>query len=138
MNMQGMHALVIMEHELTELLTKTGRAAALEVVEQFRQELNTDPLEKQVQLLRDYIENRSTISNSRDVYANGRHIRLIKPTRDNKPKSVAWFQRFKKESKLNGCIKRPSPDHGRLQEWCFEDIANAWEHYHRQRWSIET
>ncbi len=132
--MQAMQALVIMEHELTELLTKAGKVAALEVLEDFRQELNQDPVLKHADRLRSYIENRSLIDNPRDLWSNGRHIRLITPTKNGKPKSIAWFQTFKKESNLKNCVNRPSPDHGRLQEWCFEDIANAWDHYHRQRY----
>ena len=132
--MHGTPAIVVMEHELKEMMIGAGRVAAKEIMENMKQEITQDPVERQTTLLRAYIEDRTTLSNPREHHANGRHIRMLKPANNGKPKSTAWFQTFKKESKLNKCFNRPSPDHGRLQEWCFEDIANAWDYYHRQRW----
>ena len=135
--MEAMQALVIMEHELTDLLTKTGKIAAAEILEAFRQEINQDPIEKHATTLRNYIEDRTTLKDPRNRFAHGHHIRLLNPAKNNKPKSIAWFQNFKKESQLKDCPSRASTTHGRLQEWCFEDIANAWDYYHRQRWLKE-
>jgi len=132
--MQAMQALVIMEHDLAEMIHKAGKTAAAEILEQFRQDMNRTPQDKQVEQLRAYIEDRSSCSNPREHWAHSRHIRMIKPTKAEKPKSISWFQKFKKASMLDGCNSKASSDHGRLKEWCFEDIANAWDHYHRQRW----
>lgn len=124
--MQGMEAIVVTKHELKELLKEAGEAGASEILDAFKDELITDPVLKQTNRLRDYIADRSTIANPREEWANGRHIRMLKPAKNGKPKSVAWFQEFKKKSKLNQCFHRPSVDHGRLQEWCFEDIYLSW------------
>ena len=132
--MKGTAAIVVTEEELTNMLTQAGKAGAREVMSEYEQQLEQDPVERHTQLLRDFIEDRSILDNPREVFGSGRHIRRIIPAKNGKPKSVAWFQGFKRESKLNLCKNRPSPDHGRLQEWCFEDIANAWDNYNRQRW----
>lgn len=131
--MQGTPAIIVMEEELKEMMIGAGRVAAQEIMDNMKEEITQDPVERQTNLLRAYIEDRKTITNPREHHASGRHIRKLKPNANGKPKSIAWFQTFKKESKLNKCFNRPSPDHGRLQEWCFEDIANAWDHFHRQR-----
>jgi len=132
--MQGTDAIVVTKHDLKQMLTEAGTVAAEKVLNSFKDELNVDPLEKQAKRLKDFIEDRTTIENPRGEWASGRHIRLIAPNKNGKPKSMAWFQTFKKESILNQCPDRSSTDHGRLREWCFEDIANAWDYYHRQRW----
>jgi len=131
--MQGIQALVVMEHDLRELAIEAGKEAAEKVLAQFQEDMNRTPQDKQVERLRAYIEDRSSCSNPREHWAHSRHIRMIKPTKTGKPKSISWFQKFKKASMLDGCNSKASSDHGRLREWCFEDIANAWEYYHRQR-----
>ncbi|WP_158510368.1 hypothetical protein [Roseibium album] len=47
---------------------------------------------------------------------------------------MTWLHRFKQESGLADCASRPCPTHGRLQEWTFENIANAWERYYMMKW----
>lgn len=132
--MQRTPAMLITETELNDMLTKAGKLAAQEIVEHLKQDIYQDPQVTLTKRLRAFIEDRSTELNPRDIYANGRHIRMVQPNKNGKPKSTAWFQNFKRDSTLNQCFHRPSPDHGHLQEWCFEDIANAWDHYHRQRY----
>jgi len=135
--MDGTNAIIVTKQDLKQMLTEAGIIAAETVLNNFKEELNTNPLEKQTKRLKDFIADRSTIPNPKDEWANGRHIRLLAPNKNGKPKSMAWFQTFKKESILNHCPSRSSTDHGRLREWRFEDIANAWDHYHRQRWMRE-
>lgn len=127
-------AMIVTESELNEMLTKAGKVAAQEIIEHLKQEIYQDPVQTVTNKLRAYIEDRGTEQSPRDIYANGRHIRMLVPAKNGKPKSTAWFQNFKRDSTLNKCFHRPSSEHGHLQEWCFEDIANAWDHYHRQKW----
>ena len=135
--MNGQPAVIVTAENLEQLMLDAGRTAAREVLERVTSDANLDPLERHVRLLRDYLEDRSVVSKPRELFASSRHIRLLAPNRNGKPKSVSWFQTFKQESGLARCDHRPSPTHGRLHEWCFEDIANAWVHYHRQRWLRE-
>lgn len=132
--MQGTAAFVVTKNELKDMLEEAGRVGAHEVLSSFKDELNIDPVEEQTKRLQNYIKDRTTIDNPRDEWANGRHIRRLNPSKQGKPKSISWFKTFKEQSTLNQCFNRPSPDHGRLQEWTFEDIANAWDHFHRMRW----
>ncbi|MEW7008473.1 MULTISPECIES: hypothetical protein [unclassified Lentilitoribacter] len=131
--MQGTAALVVTKEELKKMLEEVGRISATQILNSFKAELNTNPIEKQTKRLQTYIQDRNSIENPREEWANGRHIRRLNPSKNGKPKSMSWFKTFKEESTLNKCFNRPSPDHGRLQEWTFEDVANAWDHFHRQR-----
>lgn len=124
--MEGTTALIVTKNDLAEIISAAGTMAAIKAVEALRADLNQDPAEKQLQLLRNYIADRTTINNPRDHWASGRLIRMIAPNQNGKPKSVSWFQKFKQTSGLNTCPHRTSHEHGRLQEWCFEDIANVW------------
>lgn len=125
--MSGQPAMILMEHELRHMLNTTAKVAAAEVVEAFRAELSVDPNEVIVRKLRAFIEDRSTVANPREVWANGLHIRSVKLNSRGKPRSVSWFQQFKTKSGLKNCFSRPSMNAGGQREWCFEDIANAWE-----------
>lgn len=125
--MNGQPAIILMEHELQHLLTKTAKCAAREVISAFRSELQTDQNEVITRKLRAYIADRSTISGPRTEWANGLHIRSIKLNGRGKPRSQSWFQQFKAKSGLRECFSRKSRTTGGNQEWCFEDIANAWE-----------
>lgn len=127
--MHGQPALILMEHELEHMLKATARHAAQEVIENFRAELSTDPTETHIRKLRAFIADRSTVTNPREVWANGKHIRSIKLNSRGKPRSASWFQQFKKQSGLKNCFNRPSMNAGGTREWCFEDIANAWEQH---------
>ena len=129
-----MPAIVLTEDVLEEMLIRAGRLAAEQTVAKLKGELMQDPRERHILLLRNFLNDRSTVPNPRDVWANGHHIRQIELSNQGKPRSMTWFQRFKTESGLAACVSRPSPSHGRLQEWTFEDIANAWEHYYALRW----
>ena len=135
--MNGQPAVVVTEDDLKDMMIGAGRVAAKEVMEQVKGDINRDPMERQVMLLRQFIEDRSTIKEPDKHYASSRHIRMLTPNKNGKPKSVSWFQGFKKESRLDQCHHRPSPNHGRLHEWSFEDIANAWVYYLHQKWMRE-
>lgn len=125
--MNGQPAIILMEHELQHMLTETAKQAAKEVISEFKSELQTDQKEVITRKLRAYIEDRSIITNPREVWANGLHIRSIKLNGRGKPRSQSWLQQFKVNSGLRECIFRKSRTTGGNQEWCFEDIANAWE-----------
>lgn len=127
-------ALVLDEESLEGLLIKAGCLAAEETVRKLKAELVQDPQEKHILRLRNFLIDRSTIVKPREIWANGHHIRRIELSAKGKPKSTTWFQMFKRESGLGACTSRPSSQHGRLREWCFEDIANAWEKYYALRW----
>lgn len=124
--MEGTTALIITKNDLKEIINAAGTAAAIKAVEALRSDLNQDPSEKHLNLLRAYITDRTSLKNPRDHFASSRLIRMIAPHKTGKPKSVSWFHKFKQTSGLNTCPHRTSHEHGRLQEWCFEDIANAW------------
>lgn len=125
--MQGQQAIIVTEYELQQMLAQAGKAAAQEVISSFKAELTDDPTEATTRKLRAYIADRSTVLNPRDMWANALHIRSIKLNSRHKPLSVSWFQKFKKISGLDACFFRPSTATGGRTEWCFEDIANAWE-----------
>jgi len=109
------------------MLNQTAKIAASEVIDAFRAELSIDPNEALVRKLRAYIEDRNTVTSPREVWANGLHIRSIKLSSKGKPLSTSWFQHFKRDSGLVDCFSRKSQTSGGRTEWCFEDIANAWE-----------
>ena len=125
--MQGQQAIIITAHELEHMCHQVGQKAAQEVINSFKSELTDDPNEALIRKLRAYIVDRSTISNPREVWANGLHIRSIKLNSRHEPRSISWFQKFKDKSGLRECVSRPSVISGGRVEWCFEDIANAWE-----------
>ena len=125
--MSGQPAIIFMEHELQHMLTETAKKAAQEVIDNFKSELSTDPNEAVIRKLRAYIADRRSVSKPRDQWANGLHIRSIKLNTRGKPRSQSWFQQFKVKSGLNDCFNRKSLTSGGFKEWCFEDIANAWE-----------
>ncbi|OBY24582.1 hypothetical protein A9D60_24050 [Leisingera sp. JC1] len=125
--MNGQPAMIFLEHELQHMLTEAAKQAAQEVIDNFKSELSTDPNEVVIRKLRKYLADRRSVANPRDQWANGLHIRSIKTNTRGKPRSQSWFQQFKVKSGLNGCFSRKSLSSGGFREWCFEDIANAWE-----------
>lgn len=135
--MHPIPALIVTEQDLEVLLQRAAHLAAITAIEQLRTDLIQDPKEQVLNKLRAFIKDRSTITNPREHWANGKMIREIDTNHNNKPKSISWFQLFKKQSTLNQCPRRKSSEHGKLQEWTFEDIANAWDHFHRLRWMGE-
>lgn len=131
--MEGQPALILAPDQLKDLLTKTAEQAAAQAVAALREDLARDPQDQIVEDLRRYILDDTTEPNPETRWASGHHIRAIELNRSGKPKSVGWFHKFKKESGLNQCPHRSSPQHGRLQEWSFRDIALAWNAYYAFR-----
>ncbi len=125
--MNGQPAIILMEHELQHMLIATAKQAAQEVISTFKSDLISDPNDQIIRKLRSYIADRSTIADPRDEWANGLHIRSVKVSSNGKLRSQSWFQQFKVKSGLNDCFYRKSLSSGGYREWCFEDIANAWE-----------
>ncbi|MEM5585235.1 hypothetical protein WNZ15_22455 [Roseibium sp. AS2] len=132
--MEALPAIVLSTEALEEMLERVGRRAAELVVAQLNADLREDPQDRQVKLLRCYLADRRSIEDPRAMWANSHHIRRIEVGSNGKPKSMTWLHRFKQESGLIDCVSRPSPTHGRLREWTFEDIANAWERYYMLKW----
>lgn len=131
--MDATPALVITRHQLKKMLEETANQAASAAVDQLKSELNTDPDDRLVQRLRDYIIDPTSLDNPRDYWASGPHVRAIENGNNGKPKSIAWFHRFKVKSGLKECFHRRSKRHGHLQEWNFEDIRLCWESYYAFR-----
>ena len=123
-------ALVMTHHALTELMETVATNAASKALAAAEDVLHYDPDARVVDLLRRYLDDRAALENPREHWAHGKQIRALHKTGAGKPRSVTWFQSFKKESGLGGCPSRISSQHGRLREWCFEDIANAWDQYY--------
>ena len=131
--MDATPALILTRHELRQLMADTAAEAATQAVTAMKSDLRSDPTERAISALRQYLEDRSTIANPRDHWANGHHIRGIQTNAKGKSKSMGWFMRFKRQSGLNQCVTRSSTQHGRLQEWTFEDIALCWDIYYSHR-----
>lgn len=123
-------ALVITRHELKTLMDRVAVDAASKVLTAFKDEFEYDPDKRIVDQLRRYLDDRTTVAEPREVWAHGKHIRAVMPNGKGKARSATWFQQFKRESGLAGCPTRTNKHHGRLQEWCFADIANAWDQYY--------
>ena len=128
--METTPAIVITPHHLIELMENAATNAANKALAAAEEALHYDPDARVVDLLRRYLDDRTTLENPREHWAHGKHNRALHKTGAGKPRSVTWFQSFKKESGLGGCPSRISSQHGRLREWCFEDIANAWDQHY--------
>lgn len=126
-------ALIVSHEQLQTMLRETAQEAAQSAVTQLKSELNTDPDERVTQELRTYLTTPASLPTPRDHWANGLHIRMIEHGNLGKPKSVAWFHKFKIKSGLRECFHRRSKRHGHLQEWCFEDIRLCWRTYYGER-----
>lgn len=126
-------AVVLTHHHLRTMLDEVAEKAANKAVANLKTEIRTDPNELIVERLRAYLADRTTEADSREVWAHSGHIRQLELNRRGQPKSVAWFQGFKRVTGLRDCPSRASKQHGRLREWCFEDIANAWVAYYGYR-----
>lgn len=131
--MEGQPALILAPDQLEDLLTKTAQKAADQAVAALREDLARDPRDQIVNDLRAYILDETTEPHPETRWANGHHIRQLELNSRGKPKSLGWFQKFKIESGLATCPHRSSPQHGRLQEWTFRDIALAWQDYYAFR-----
>ncbi|WP_316859782.1 hypothetical protein [uncultured Cohaesibacter sp.] len=132
--MEAISAVVLNKDVLEEMLERAGQRGAELAVAQFKEQLEQDPQDRHVMRLREFLLDRSSVELPREVWASSHHIRRIELSPKGKPKSNTWMQHFKRESGLEGCTSRPSPSHGRLREWCFEDIANAWERFYAFKW----
>lgn len=128
--MDATPALILTRHELKQLMQDTAAQAAVTAVANMKTELRTDPKEQVVHRLRQYLNDPISLSNPREYWANGHHIRSIVINSKGKPKSMGWFMQFKRKSGLYECVTRTSSQHGRLQEWTFEDIRLCWEAYY--------
>ncbi|RNC90774.1 MAG: hypothetical protein ED558_17470 [Oricola sp.] len=124
-------AITLTEPQLQELLVAAGRLAAEQVVAELRASLVQDPREQTLLRLRGFLQDPSTITDPRAQWADSALIRRIRPNRQGKPKSVAWFMKFQKATGLCNCPNRRSPNHGRAKEWTFADIRHAWQHYYQ-------
>ncbi len=129
-HMKGIPAVVLTEESLTSLLVAAGELAAKRTVELLENNLVQSPTDKKLLSLIGYIQDRTTIDNPRDHWAHGKHIKMINPPKSGKPRSDTWFHYFKQKTGLHDCFSRKSPEHGRLREWTFEDIAIAWDKYY--------
>lgn len=131
--MEGQPALILAPDQLNQLLTKTAKQAAEIAVATMSEDLKRDPRDQVTQDLRTYILDDTTQPHPENCWVNGHHIRQIELNGRGKPKSMAWFQNFKRDSGLAACPHRSSPQHGRLQEWTFRDVALAWHAYYAFR-----
>lgn len=128
--MEAMQAVVLTECQLREMLEEAGKHAAQLVADNLRSELRQGPDERNLDLLRAYIEDPAAVSNPNEHWAHSGIIREIRLTPRGKPKSVAWFMKFQRETGLRDCRTRKSPVHGRRREWSFADIRLAWHVYY--------
>lgn len=128
-----MHALVVTDAQLRELLTEAARQGAAYAVEELRAELRQSPDDATLAELRAYIADPATQPDPHGKWAHSGIIRHIQLTARGKPKSTAWFMRFQRETGLGQCHTRQSAGHGKRREWTFADIKLAWDaHYGRR------
>lgn len=131
--MEALQALVLTNTQLRAMLIDAAREGAKLAVAELRADLHQSPDDANLQQLRAYLTNPSSIPNPRDRWASGAIIRAIESSPRGKPKSNAWFMKFQRETGLKGCPTRPSPTHGRSREWTFADIRAAWVAYYQRR-----
>ena len=129
--MEALQAVVLTNTQLRELLEEAGQVAAERAVLKLRSELNQTPEEAILKQLRSYLADPSTVADPASHWAHSGVIREIQPTPRGKPKSVAWFMKFQRETGLKECFSRRSPSHGRRKEWSFEDIRLAWTKFYQ-------
>lgn len=128
-----MHALVLTDAQLRELLTEAARQGAALAVEELRAELRQSPDDATLQELRAYISDPGTQPDPYGKWAHSGIVRNIQLTSHGKPKSTAWFMRFQRETGLGQCHARQSAGHGKRREWAFADIKLAWDAYYGRR-----
>lgn len=131
--MEALQAIVLTNTQLRDLLTEAARRGATLAVGELRAELHQTPDDATLQILRAYVDDPSCLSDPHDRWAHSGLIRQIQQTPRGKPKSMAWFAKFQRETGLAGCFTRPSPAYGRRREWSFHDIRLAWTTYYRSR-----
>lgn len=131
--MEALQAVVLTQSQLNTMLEAAGVRAAELAVRKLHAELHQSPEDTTLQSLREYIANPGAVANPHDQWAHSGIIRLIQPTAQGEPKSVAWFMKFQRRTGLKDCHTRPSPVHGRRKEWTFHDIKLAWDSYYQRR-----
>lgn len=129
--MEAMQALVLTDAQLRDMLTEAARQGAALAVGELRAELHQTPDDATLIKLRTYLTDPKSLSNPGEHWAHSGLIRQISATQRGKPKSVAWFMKFQRETGLIECMHRQSPSHGRRREWTFADIKLAWNTYYR-------
>ncbi|MCI5076862.1 hypothetical protein [Oricola sp.] len=128
--MEGIPAVVLTHDQLSEMLESAGQRAAELAVKRLRSELQQSPEQATLERLRGYLADPATVADPRSLWAHSGIIREVQPTPRGKPKSVAWFMKFQRETGLKDCSTRRSPTHGRRKEWTFADIGLAWGVYY--------
>ncbi|MER9177772.1 hypothetical protein NKH72_30145 [Mesorhizobium sp. M0955] len=131
--MEAMQALVLTSTQLRDMLTEAAKQGAALAVAELRADLHQTPEDATLQKLRSYLADPASLANPNDHWAHSGLIRRIQTTARGKPKSMAWFMKFQRETGLNECFTRPSPAYGRRREWIFADIRSAWDTYYRKR-----
>lgn len=131
--MEALHALVLTDAQLREMLAEAAKRGAALAVDELRAQLHQAPDDATLQKLRGYLADPASLANPHDHWAHSGIIRQIGATSRGKPKSTAWFMKFQRETNLNECFNRPSPAYGRRREWTFFDIKLAWDAYYRRR-----
>ncbi|MBY5551308.1 hypothetical protein HFO61_31720 [Rhizobium leguminosarum] len=131
--MEALHALVLTDAQLREMLAEAAKRGAAMAVDELRAQLHQAPDDATLQKLRAYLADPASLANPHDHWAHSGIIRQIGSTSRGKPKSTAWFMKFQRETSLNECFSRPSPVYGRRREWTFFDIKLAWDAYYRRR-----
>ncbi|MBB3134185.1 hypothetical protein FHS26_001901 [Rhizobium pisi] len=131
--MDALHALVLTDAQLREMLTEAAKRGATLAVDELRAQLHQAPDDATLQKLRAYLADPASLTNPQDHWAHSGIICQIAATARGKPKSTAWFMKFQRETSLNQCFSRPSPAYGRRREWTFIDIKLAWDAYYRRR-----
>lgn len=129
--MEGTPAVVLTHDQLKYMLEEAGKTAAELTVQKMQEQLLQDPNEKLLLTLREYIANPNSMEKPREQWAHSAIIREVALTPKGKPKSVAWFMKFQKETGLNHCPTQRNASNGPRKCWCFEDIRNAWQIYYQ-------
>lgn len=129
--MDAIPAVVLTQDKLEYMLEEAGKKAAELTVSKMKAQLIQDPSEQLLLTLRRYIADPKSVENPRDQWANSEIIRRISFTANGKPKSVAWFMKFQRETGLKQCPTRRNPHSGPRKCWCFGDIRNAWLNYYQ-------
>ncbi|MET3524407.1 hypothetical protein [Mesorhizobium abyssinicae] len=131
--MEALQALVLTSTQLRDMLTEAAKRGAALAIEDLRADLQQAPDDSTLQKLRGYLVDPASIANPCDYWAHSELIRRIQITARGRPKSIAWFMKFQRQTGLRECHTRLSPVFGRRREWMFTDIRLAWEAYYRKR-----
>tara|TARA_Y100000815_G_scaffold14654_1_gene12863 strand:- start:160556 stop:160975 length:420 start_codon:yes stop_codon:yes gene_type:complete len=131
--MDSIPAVVLTQSQLRKMIDTACERAAELAVNRLRSDLARTPEQETLDRLRQYLADPSSSTNPTEEWAHSGIIREIQLTPRGKPKSVAWFMKFQRDSGLMDCTTRKSPVHGRRKEWTFADIRMAWQVYYSRR-----